>query len=90
MSLYKISAINDCLTLKDGSIAILQEDTRVLTILESRVILIRDSRVYHHDIMLIMIMKVSDELLDLLQREPVRIQSENLVIISFRIALVGC
>ena len=55
------------ITLVDGSIAKFKENTCALAIVESSVILICYSGVYHQDIMLIMIMKVSDEFLHLFQ-----------------------
>ena len=78
----------ELLTLVDGSIAVHEEDTCTLTVLESSVVLIRHGRVYHHDVMLVMIMKVSDELLHLLQWESIGIQCENLGIVRFQLTLV--
>ncbi len=77
------------LTLIDGTIVVLQEDTRALTVLKSRIVLIRYGRVHHHDVMLIMIMKVSDEFLHLFQWESIRIQREDLGTVSFHLALAG-
>lgn len=76
------------LTLVDGSVTVFQENTCALAVLESGVILIRHGRVYHHDVMLVMIMKVSDKLLHLFQRESIRIQRENLDPVSIDLALV--
>ena len=39
--------------------------------------------------MLVMIVKVSDELLHLLQRETIGIQSEDLGIVNFHLTLIG-
>ena len=77
------------LTLVDRTIVVLQKDTRARTVLESRIVLIRYGRVHHHDIMLIMIMKISDELLHLFQWESIRIQCEDLDNFSFYLALGG-
>ena len=61
----------------DGAISLLEQNTILLAAVESRVVLVSDSRVDHSDVVLVMLVEVVDNLADFVKRESLRVKSKD-------------